>query len=170
MITTTMRHDRQTDGRTIRCSGGEDILTFWRYIQTKLDTSGYANAGALKRDLFLMCDNAVKYNKSKSQVHSDALRLRKVTENYEGPTVSGTAGAGAAAATQQSHQTPKPAARPNARPTATPARTSATKASKQAMNKLVEDMLNLTGEDGYALIPTTVFLVMTDIDFQAVHS
>jgi len=118
-------------------------------IQTKLDAGGYANVGAIKRDLLLMCDNAVKYNKSKSQVHSDALRLRKVTENYEGPVDAGTGG-GAVAVAQQSQQAQKPTAKPIVKPTAT--RTTATKALKQVMNRLVEGMLDLTGEDGYVRI------------------
>jgi hypothetical protein len=93
-------------------------------LQAKLDQNQYATIEDIKKDLFLMCDNATLYNKAKSQVHADALRLRKVTEMHLEP-------------------------RAKREPESTPGRTS-TRGSKggpaalqQAQSSIVEDLLNL---------------------------
>lgn len=36
----------------------------------------------MQSDLLLMCQNAATYNKPKSQVHSDSIRVRNVIDSY----------------------------------------------------------------------------------------
>lgn len=80
-----------------------------------------------------MCDNAAVYNKSKSQVHSDALRLRKLVESFEEPAAAGVNTDHADA----SQPTP---GRPSRGSKAGPG------ALQQAMLKIIDDMLGLTHE------------------------
>ena len=64
-----------------------------------------------------MCDNAAQFNKAKSQVHSDSLRLRKLVDGFEDPSKAGAKGG----------KGNSPAA-------------------QQAMVKLIDDLLSLTNE------------------------
>ncbi|TGZ81971.1 Bromodomain-containing protein [Ascodesmis nigricans] len=49
-------------------------------IQAKLDE--YESIDAIKKDLFLMLENATTYNKTKSRVYNDALRLRSIVDRF----------------------------------------------------------------------------------------
>jgi hypothetical protein len=89
-----------------------------RIIQAKLDRNEYAGINDIKSDLLLMCENATTYNKPKSKVHSDALRLRKLVESFVDPV--------------------------NTAVTAASGRNS--RAQRQAMIQLVDDILSLTNE------------------------
>jgi hypothetical protein len=78
-----------------------------------------------------MCENATIYNKPKSKVHSDALRLRKLVETFEEPSNLGAV------------------------PEAQPVSGRNSKALRQAMVKLVDDMLALKN-DKYVTIRTSL--------------
>lgn len=47
-----------------------------------MDSHGYRVIGDMKKDIHRMVDNALEFNKTKSQVHSDALRIRAAIEGY----------------------------------------------------------------------------------------
>lgn len=50
--------------------------------KTKLNNNQYGTLQDVQTDLFLMCQNAATYNKPKSQVHSDSIRVRNVIDSY----------------------------------------------------------------------------------------
>jgi hypothetical protein len=83
----------------------------------------------MKKDVFLLCDNAATYNKPKSQVHSDSIRYRKLMDNYEEPTQSvdtSTNSTPARSSTRGSKSGPA--------------------AQQQAMLKIIDGMLSLEHE------------------------
>ncbi|KAI5800530.1 hypothetical protein FPQ18DRAFT_253151 [Pyronema domesticum] len=85
----------------------------------------------MKKDVFLLCDNAATYNKPKSQVHSDSIRYRKLMDNYEEPTQSvdtSTNSTPARSSTRGSKSGPA--------------------AQQQAMLKIIDGMLSLEHESG----------------------
>ena len=47
-----------------------------------MDSHGYRVIGDMKKDIHRMVDNALAFNKAKSQVHSDALRIRAAIDGY----------------------------------------------------------------------------------------
>lgn len=110
--------------------------------QTKLDRNQYAGFEAFRDDIFLMCDNATVYNKSKSQVHSDALRLRKLVESYDVDV--------SVPAPLEEEATP---ARPmrNAKGGGGPG------TMQQAMLKILDDMLAYTNERYPSPLPSRSF-------------
>lgn len=50
--------------------------------KTKLNNNQYGTLQDVQADLLLMCQNAATYNKPKSQVHSDSIRVRNVIDSY----------------------------------------------------------------------------------------
>ncbi|CUS11073.1 unnamed protein product [Tuber aestivum] len=51
-------------------------------IQGKIHRNEYASLADAEADFLLMCQNAAGYNKPKSQVHSDSMRIRNVVEGF----------------------------------------------------------------------------------------
>ncbi|KAF8543405.1 hypothetical protein BDD12DRAFT_820159 [Trichophaea hybrida] len=81
-----------------------------------------------------MCDNAAIYNKPKSQVHSDSLRLRKLMDTFDESNGTGVK------RDAEAHPTPGR--------TSTRGSKGSPAALQQAMLKIVDDMLNLEHESG----------------------
>ncbi|RPA90126.1 Bromodomain-containing protein [Choiromyces venosus 120613-1] len=51
-------------------------------IQAKIHKNEYSSLADAEADFMLMCQNAAGYNKPKSQVHSDSMRIRNVVEGF----------------------------------------------------------------------------------------
>lgn len=93
-----------------------------------MENHGYRIIADMKKDLHKMIDNALSYNKPKSQIHSDALRIRAAMEPY-------------------GNVRPPTDAQPT--PSRTSARGGATKnplLMREAQLRILEDLINLTDE------------------------
>ncbi|RPB14325.1 Bromodomain-containing protein [Morchella conica CCBAS932] len=101
-------------------------------IQTKLNNNHYATLQDVEADLLLMCQNAATYNKPKSQVHSDSIRVKNVIDAYMVEVSKSKE------AKKEAENTPAGRA----------IRGRGTQTLQQAMMGVVEDMMALVDEAG----------------------